>query len=150
MLRPVHRPSLVLPLVLVLALFALPAGAADGVASASSDSATPFLDTQPGDDLAWLTGCSAEYDCGDGNTVSCTGNTSCYVGYGSVTCDGNQTFCPNYCTVQTPCWCPCPARPTIQCSHPSGNCSVNPNTSVSCPPISVTCTQACQIACSPF
>lgn len=40
-----------------------------------------------------LTGCSAEKTCFGGNVVSCTGNTSCTVDCGSVTCDSTQVEC---------------------------------------------------------
>jgi hypothetical protein len=53
---------------------------------------------------ALLSGCTAEADCWDGSTVSCSGNSTCnavdslcMIQRGYVKCDGVYTFCP---------WCP--------------------------------------------
>lgn len=43
-----------------------------------------------------LSGCSAENDCADGSSVSCTGNSLCYVIEGGVRCDNNYTYCSCY------------------------------------------------------
>lgn len=45
----------------------------------------------------FLTGCTASTDCpeprGRTSTISCSGTTSCYVGYLFITCDGHATNC---------------------------------------------------------
>jgi len=47
--------------------------------------------------------CTASHICGDGNTASCTGFSSCNVTAAGVSCDGVETRCPNYCTVGESC-----------------------------------------------
>lgn len=85
-----------------------------------------------------MTGCSAEFDCGDGNIIDCTGNYSCYVNYGGwVECDGNREYCPNYCMVSKGCKCG-----TIWCSSPSGDCAVTGG-GVQCDGDLLTCFEFC-------
>ncbi|MEE8523029.1 MAG: hypothetical protein V3T72_03785 [Thermoanaerobaculia bacterium] len=92
---------------------------------------SPPVDEEPAQDLpisdltdpVWMTGsCSASYDCGDGNTISCTGHNLCritLVGFLHVVeCDGNKTFCPNSCTVQEQCYC----GGTLTCGSDVGDC----------------------------
>lgn len=63
--------------------------------------------------------CSASFNCGDGNTIVCTGNSTCQVfSYvGMVRCDGNDTVCPNRCYAYI--WCDCGV---IQCYSTYGDC----------------------------
>lgn len=50
--------------------------------------------------------CSASYNCGDGNVISCTGSFSCLQNVNPtcrLQCDGACKRCPNYCQVQLNC-----------------------------------------------
>jgi hypothetical protein len=66
--------------------------------------------------------CSISRDCGDGNTVACTGNYSCANSTKGVTCDSTEYACPNYCTMG---WT-CPACPSyfFWCASLTGDCGV--------------------------
>lgn len=44
-----------------------------------------------------LTACSAQRNCPNGGSVSCTGQTSCTVHSNYVTCDGNNWLCLTSC-----------------------------------------------------
>jgi hypothetical protein len=66
--------------------------------------------------------CSVSRDCGDGNTVSCTGSGSCAYSQKSVTCDGTEVACPNYCTMGWTCES-CPGY-TYFCWSLRGDCGV--------------------------
>jgi hypothetical protein len=106
--------SLSLPLVAAEPSFLLPPGApAGGLQEKPS-----FL---PLDKPAWTPkSCSASFNCGDGNTIACTGNSICqvYSLVGSVVCDGHETACPNRCYAYI--WCDCGV---IQCYSTYGNCN---------------------------
>lgn len=65
--------------------------------------------------------CTATVDCGDGNTVSCTGNSICQVTSPGVKCDGVETRCPNYCTIGMSCEC-CTGTRTASCFSRKGDC----------------------------
>ena len=65
--------------------------------------------------------CTATVDCGDGNTVTCTGQSICQVTSPGVKCDGVETRCPNYCTIGMTCNC-CDGTRTQFCSSRSGDC----------------------------
>lgn len=67
--------------------------------------------------------CTAQLDCGDGNTVSCSGSTSCQTTIAGVKCDGQEVRCPNFCSVGVQ----CPCGLTI-CWSTSGNCTQFPPT----------------------
>jgi hypothetical protein len=64
--------------------------------------------------------CTASFNCGDGNTISCVGNSTCqvYSYVGAVSCDGNRTDCPNQCRAYIHCQCG-----VLQCYSTSGNCT---------------------------
>lgn len=49
--------------------------------------------------------CSISRDCGDGNTVACTGTASCAYSAKGVKCDSNEVACPNYCLMSWLCEC---------------------------------------------
>ena len=94
---------------------------ADAAASMSEDEFVALLasgENLPDGDVAVgempeptnMSGCSAWYPCIHGGSVSCTGatNTSCSSsggGCGSVTCDGETTFCPGRCRTWLPIEC---------------------------------------------
>ncbi|MEM7354775.1 MAG: hypothetical protein AAF657_28460 [Acidobacteriota bacterium] len=70
--------------------------------------------------------CSASFDCGDGNTASCTGSTCAAFTHAVpafVKCDGNKYYCPNMCFVDVR----CTATGTIFCSSNVGNCQEGSN-----------------------
>lgn len=63
-----------------------------------------------------MIGCTATYNCVHGPILTCNGsvNNSCSSsggGCGSVTCDGQTTFCPGRCRQHLPieCWSFCPS-----------------------------------------
>jgi hypothetical protein len=66
--------------------------------------------------------CSISRDCGDGNTVACTGNYSCANSTKGVTCDSTEYACPNYCTMGWTCT-DCPDY-FFSCSSLRGDCGV--------------------------
>jgi hypothetical protein len=47
--------------------------------------------------------CTASHVCGDGNTATCSGTSTCSVTQAGVSCDGVETKCPNYCSVVDVC-----------------------------------------------
>ena len=64
--------------------------------------------------------CSISRDCGDGNTVSCTGSSSCVYSQRGVTCDNNpEVACPHYCSVAESCQ---DCNRYITCWSLAGNC----------------------------
>lgn len=65
--------------------------------------------------------CTATVDCGDGNTVTCTGQSICQVTNPGVKCDGVETRCPNYCTIGMTCQC-CDGTRVQTCFSRSGDC----------------------------
>ncbi len=64
--------------------------------------------------------CSVSLNCGDGNQVSCQGGSSCIKQAGQcyVQCDGNQSYCPNTCTVVKS----CSSSGAIFCTSCAGDC----------------------------
>ena len=58
-----------------------------------------------------LTSCSAQLNCPNGGSVSCTGQTSCTVHSVYVSCDGNNWICPGSCL------------PPSGCSNPDAFCA---------------------------
>lgn len=127
-------------------------------ASASADPASPtaadlaFLDSlaqSPANlpelgtpEPQWKT-CTATTDCGDGNTVSCTGNSICQITQAGVKCDGNEVQCPNFCTISIGCQC-CSGWYTTFCWSRSGNCQYTSN-GIACNGYEVTCEQTCPL-----
>ena len=114
--------------VLVAAVVLLMTAGASG-AAADSGSDAAFLDwlaQQPADPLPGVgtpepvpMACSVSRDCGDGNTVGCTGNYSCVYSYRGVRCDnGSEIACPNFCQITFPSCC----GGGISCSSTSGDC----------------------------
>jgi hypothetical protein len=69
--------------------------------------------------------CSASADCGDGNTVACTGSGVCEETLAGVKCDGNEVRCPNYCSIGMPCYC-CDGPRTTYCHSRRGDCQFIP------------------------
>jgi hypothetical protein len=67
--------------------------------------------------------CSISRDCGDGNTVACTGTYSCAYSTKGVTCDSTEYACPNYCTMGWTCPVECPGR-SYWCYSLKGDCGV--------------------------
>ena len=115
----------------VLALPVLGEAEANTVDLPTPADISPPAEKQPAHDPAnselsdseWMSGnCSASYDCGDGNTISCTGTNLCritLVGFlHAVECDGNKTLCPNHCTVQEQCFC----GGLLTCGSDVGDC----------------------------
>ena len=47
--------------------------------------------------------CTASHVCGDGNTATCSGTSTCSVTIAGVSCDGIETKCPNYCSASEAC-----------------------------------------------
>jgi hypothetical protein len=138
-MRSVHK----LLLLLAVTLLAAAPVVADEAVLPAAELAAPMsvatvglgdLDLAPAPFTA--TGCSASFNCGDGNTISCTGTSSCatyaYAVPNHIKCDGQKHYCPNMCYVQT--FCP-PAIPGninyIQCASNVGNCSQT-SSSVTC------------------
>lgn len=66
--------------------------------------------------------CSISRNCGDGNTVACTGTSYCVYSTKGVTCNSTEYACPHYCTMN---WgCPaCPSYPR-SCQSLKGDCGV--------------------------
>lgn len=85
-----------------------------------------------------LSSCSASFNCGDGNTVSCTGTKTCSVTGAGVKCDGVSTNCPNRCTVYEQCYC----GGVLQCSSNVGACSQGDDT-VTCDGKTLVCPNFC-------
>ncbi len=64
--------------------------------------------------------CSISRDCGDGNTVYCTGTSSCVESQRGVTCDNNpEVACPNYCAIAESC---ADCNRYVTCWSLAGNC----------------------------
>jgi hypothetical protein len=85
--------------------------------AAGTDAPAPAIGTPAPKSLT----CTATVDCGDGNTVTCTGNSICQVTNPGVKCDGVETRCPNYCVIGMSCQC-CDGTRTQSCFSRSGNC----------------------------
>lgn len=66
--------------------------------------------------------CSISRDCGDGNTVACTGNYSCANSTKGVKCDSTEYACPNYCIMRWTCQS-CPNY-SFWCHSLKGDCGV--------------------------
>jgi hypothetical protein len=66
--------------------------------------------------------CTISRNCGDGNTVSCTGTYSCVHSQRGVSCNGVETACPAYCSMAWSCQA-CPSY-TFFCSSLRGDCGV--------------------------
>jgi hypothetical protein len=162
------HPRLALIIVVCLSLIVPAAAAAD------ADSDRTFLlslaqDTSDGSPLTGVgtpapspRSCTVSRACGDGNTVMCTGNSSCVYSTKGVSCDGVETACPNYCRMTWSCqpecnfihWCHslkgdcgvtaegcdgrpqrclCPSTPTYPGGEGGGGCcSYDPDTGA-CP-----------------
>lgn len=112
-MKKLGTPFLLLAVLLLLPVLA----AADEPATEGSDllvelacdptqSQAGEVEVEPTDPV-FMTGCTAEKTCFGGNVVSCTGTTSCSVGCGSVTCDGQQTECTCTAGCGTPAYCAC-------------------------------------------
>jgi hypothetical protein len=119
------------------ALQAVPAAADETafIASLQAENETPQEAPETLPDKVFLGPCSASVNCGDGNVISCTGNSTCkaYSYLGKVTCDGQSTTCPNLCQLFL--YCPCG---TSSCHSTSGNCASGPGW-ISCNGFKVTC-----------
>jgi|GEM_PF-4721111 len=63
-------------------------------------------------DPVQMTGCTAQQNCSNGSTVSCTGWDICEVFSNAVRCDGVTGSCPTACSVSTVC---CDGR-VVSCS----------------------------------
>jgi hypothetical protein len=125
--------SAALVFVLPLALFAFaaaPAAAADAnphaafLQSLAQTVEEPQEDPLPGVGVPDPTpqACTVSRPCGDGNTVSCTGTSSCVYSQKGVKCDGVESACPNFCSMGWTCQ-DCPAY-TFVCWSLSGDCGV--------------------------
>ena len=68
-----------------------------------------------------LKACSISRDCGDGNTVACTGTASCIYTPRGVKCDSRYVDCPHACTMTY--WCEC-GNTWKSCSSLYGDCGV--------------------------
>jgi hypothetical protein len=66
--------------------------------------------------------CSISRDCGDGNTVACTGTYSCAYSTKGVKCDGAEVACPNFCSLGWTCRA-CPNYVSF-CYSTKGDCGV--------------------------
>lgn len=125
-------------LIFAVALFAFApdcmAQVPEPLTTSPSQIAEPLLLPEP----VFLSGCTANFSCGDGNTVSCTGNTSCSVTGAGVKCDGVYTNCPNRCTAYEPCYC----GGVLQCSSNVGACS-HGNDTVTCDGQTLYCPNFC-------
>ncbi len=113
--------ALVATAVLLIAAGWSGAAADPGADAAFLDSlAQPPPETLPGVGTPepTLKSCSVSRDCGDGNTVACTGEYSCAYTYRGVRCDGGSEIrCPNFCEITVQC---CGGGMT--CSSLSGDC----------------------------
>jgi len=122
----VKTAAAVLFLVLPLALQATAASAPDTAFLRSlARPAAPLLDplAGPGTPAPSPRTCSVSRDCGDGNTVACTGNSLCAYSQKGVTCDnGPEVACPHYCSMAWTCE-DCPNY-VFFCASLSGDCGV--------------------------
>jgi hypothetical protein len=124
MMQPKLTPMIVLCLSLIV-----PAAAA---ADANSDAAFLLSLAQDTSRESPLTGvgtpapapmsCTVSRACGDGNTVTCTGTSSCVYSQKGVSCNGVETPCPNYCTMGWTCQS-CPNY-AFWCQSLKGDCGV--------------------------
>jgi hypothetical protein len=90
----------------------------------------------------WKT-CTASLDCGDGNTVACTGDASCHTTFSGVECNGVQHQCPNYCSVGMTCQC-CNGSYFLSCGSLRGDCgSSYGGPGIQCDGQSFTCSDSC-------
>jgi hypothetical protein len=85
--------------------------------------------------------CSASTDCGDGNTASCAGNSTCQVTTAGVKCDGNEVQCPNFCSIGMSCQC-CSGFYSGACFSRQGNCQYT-SAGISCNGNEWTCATMC-------
>ena len=130
----------------VLALFTLvsfaPAqgeeASAQSTEPAASSAAAPLPAILSTPEPSFMSGCSASLTCGDGNTVSCTGTTSCSSLPNAAKCDGVNYRCPNYCIVYEQCYC----GGTLQCQSNVGSCSHGDDT-VTCNGNTINCPNFC-------
>jgi hypothetical protein len=88
-----------------------------------------------------LKSCSISSDCGDGNTVSCTGNWSCQVTTAGVKCDNNEVQCPNFCSIGMSCQC-CSGYYSGACFSRTGPCQYTSG-GISCGGNEWTCEMFC-------
>jgi hypothetical protein len=130
-----RHPRLVALIVLSLALLAPFAAGADPVAeelflqSLSRGAQAPAQEPSLQDPVPGINGpapqqrsCSISRDCGDGNTVACTGTYSCAYSTKGVKCDGAEVACPNFCSIGWTC-SQCPSYVSY-CYSTSGDCGV--------------------------
>jgi hypothetical protein len=147
------RPTLNLVAVVMIAGLAA-AATADPVSPRAADLA--FLDsiaepaasrlgevTLPEDgklDLQSST-CEITSDCGDGNSVSCTGTAICKTTIAGVSCNGTEVQCPNFCQIGQSCDC-CNGPYTGFCWSRRGDCQYT-NEGIMCDGRTFTCARMC-------
>lgn len=122
-----------------------PAGVASSATEAgflaSLAEAPPAL-TEAGDGVVWTAnGCTAENNCGDGNTVSCEGVSICQVTHYGVRCDSNEVYCPNFCSISQHCDC-CDGPRTGTCFSKKGDCQETAE-GIACDGRTFTCRLTC-------
>ena len=66
--------------------------------------------------------CSVSRDCGDGNSLACTGNFSCHYSLQGVNCDNTNHPCPNFCSLGWRCG-ECPGY-SFFCFSTYGDCGI--------------------------
>jgi hypothetical protein len=90
-----------------------------------------------------LKSCNVSVDCGDGNIVACTGNSSCQTTIAGVKCDGNEVQCPNFCSIGMSCDC-CNGPYNTACWSRRGDCQYTGG-GISCNGVELTCQSTCPL-----
>jgi hypothetical protein len=99
------------------------------------------VDVGLGATVEWASNsCQISRDCGDGNTVQCSGNASCSVSQKGVTCDGQEVACPNFCQISLNCT---ECRRISTCWSTAGDCMFT-TFGISCRGIERTCDMVCR------
>jgi hypothetical protein len=93
-------------------------------------------------DPQWKT-CTASVDCGDGNSVNCTGNANCHTTIAGVMCDSTEVRCPNFCQISQSCDC-CNGPYVGTCWSRRGDCQYTED-GIECNGHNFTCEQMCPL-----
>jgi hypothetical protein len=132
--------------VLLVAGFAAAADASPACPSAAdldflASIAAPGAEPAIGTPAPQSTVCNASSDCGDGNTVYCSGQSTCQVTAAGVKCDGNEVKCPNYCEISIYCEC-CNGPYITYCFSRTGGCAYTSG-GITCGSGEITCESSC-------
>lgn len=113
-----------------------------GTSAASADLFPLLLEPPAAEEKDHL--CSVSLDCGDGNVISCDGHYMCEIDkpLGTITCDWEDTQCPNRCVVEIWCSCTPTCGNTLSCYSNAGDCSTDGD-SVTCDGNTSTCEYVC-------